>query len=116
MNTRADVVRLMFGGFAVVAGLTATTGRSAETTAPIIRWPPEAGYVPDAETAEQIAEVIFNRFYGAEEITRERPFTVVLRDDVWIVSGNLPSDRLGGVAEIRISKIDGRILHLFHGR
>ena len=86
------------------------------STASDKRWTPPEGVVPDAITAEKIAEVIFVRFYGSEEIEKEKPFSTRIRDDVWIVEGNLPQGMLGGVAEIHISKADGRILHLFHGR
>jgi hypothetical protein len=86
------------------------------STASDKRWTPPEGVVPDAITAEKIAEVIFVRFYGAEEIEKEKPFSTRIRNDVWIVEGNLPQGMLGGVAEIHISKPDGRILHLFHGR
>lgn len=101
-------------GLQVLAGLFSSTYGS--DAASDNGWMPKEGVVPDAITAEKIAEVIFVRFYGAEQIDREKPFNTSIKDDVWIVEGNLPRGMLGGVAEIHINKTDGRILYLFHGR
>lgn len=76
---------------------------------------PEEGVIPDAETAKQVAEVIFNRFYDPTSVQMEKPFNVHLQDGVWIVMGTMPKGLLGGVAEIWINKSDGRVIHLFHG-
>jgi len=74
----------------------------------------EGGYVPNEETAIAIAEAVLIPVYGKEKIISERPFTAVLKEGVWIVRGHLDSGMLGGVAEVRISKEDGRILFLTH--
>jgi hypothetical protein len=101
-------------GFLVLVGLLASINGS--TASSDKGWMPTEGVVPDAITAEKIAEVIFVRFYGADQINIEKPFRTSIRNDVWIVEGNLPRDMLGGEGEIHISKTDGRILYLFHGR
>jgi hypothetical protein len=77
---------------------------------------PESGFVPDGDTAEKIADVIFRRFFHAEDVDLQRPFTTKLADDVWIVTGTVPRGVLGGPAEIHIRKKDGQILHLSHGQ
>jgi hypothetical protein len=100
----------LFVLFALVPPMTGSTASSDKG------WMPVEGVVPDVITAQKIAEVIFVRFYGAEEISREKPFSTTFRDGVWVVEGNLPQGTLGGVAEVHISKTDGRILYLFHGR
>ncbi|APV48322.1 hypothetical protein BWI17_00660 [Betaproteobacteria bacterium GR16-43] len=78
---------------------------------------PPNGYVPDAETAVQIAVAVWSPIYGREKIEQEKPYRAVLKGDVWTVVGSLPSAyQLGGVAEIEISKKDGRVLRVTHGK
>ena len=78
---------------------------------------PANGYVPDAETAVQIAVAVWSPIYGRDKIEREKPYSAVLKGDVWTVVGSLPSGhQRGGVAEIEISKKDGRVLRVTHGK
>jgi hypothetical protein len=77
---------------------------------------PKEGYVPDERTAIRIAEAILVPIYGAEQIKSELPLSAKLRDDVWVVTGNLPAGADGGVAEVRISKRTGEILGVTHGK
>jgi NTF2 fold immunity protein len=86
---------------------------------------PKRNYVPNSETAVAIAEAVFIPIYGKKQIESERPFTVSLKDDVWTVAGTLycrdgkpqtgtaPSCD-GGVAVVKISKLDARIISLTH--
>jgi len=76
---------------------------------------PETGYVPDEATAIKIAEAVWYPIYG-KEINNEKPFKAMLKDGTWIVTGSLPEGRLGGVAIAEISKNDGRILRVSHGK
>jgi hypothetical protein len=80
-----------------------------------VRVPPD-GFVPDADTALKISEVILVRIFGQAQIDVERPLTVTLENGVWIVKGTLPPKALGGIAELHISKNDGAILFLSHGK
>lgn len=77
---------------------------------------PKDGFVPDAITAIRIAEAVLTPVYGEEKIKSERPFTATLRKGVWTVEGSLPEGWLGGVAVVEISKEDGRILRMSHGK
>ncbi len=82
---------------------------------------PEAGYVPDAETAIAIAVAVWNPTYGKEEIESEKPYTATLSNGVWTVEGTLPTGTSGGivkggVAVADIAKDDGRILRITHGK
>ena len=77
---------------------------------------PKAGYVPDAQTAVLVAEAILVPIYGAETIRGERPFRAALQGRVWLVTGTLPAGYVGGVAEIEISKDDGHVLRVSHGK
>ena len=82
--------------------------------------PPE-GYVPDSATAARIAEAVWIPIYGERQIREQRPYVARLHGEVWTVLGSfppLPPGELwqGGVAEAEISKRDGRILRVSHGR
>ena len=78
---------------------------------------PKEGYVPNAETAIGIAVAVWIPIYGADNIARQKPFRATLRaDGVWVVEGSLPKGWLGGVALAEISKLDGHILRVSHGR
>ncbi|MGV3618746.1 MAG: YbbC/YhhH family protein [Fimbriimonas sp.] len=85
------------------------------------------GVVPDAKTARAIAEAVWTPIYGSERIQRQKPLSVRLSDGVWVVSGTLRgrSDGCGprravgmrgGTAYAEISKLDGRILRITHGK
>ncbi|MEI6972501.1 MAG: NTF2 fold immunity protein [bacterium] len=75
---------------------------------------PPQGYVPDAKTAESIAEAVWIPIYGKDQINGERPFESTLSFGVWTVKGTLPKNCCGGVAEIEIRKSDGMILRVIH--
>jgi len=86
---------------------------------------PKAGCVPDSETAVKIAEAVLVPVYGKTQIESERPFTAKLKDDVWTVGGTLrcPDGKGGvttlcdgGVAVVKISKNDARVLYMIHGK
>lgn len=77
---------------------------------------PEAGYVPDPETAIRIALAVWEPIYGKEQIAGEKPYVATLSGEVWTVHGSLPKQGVGGVAEIDIRKDDGRILRVSHGK
>ena len=78
---------------------------------------PKEGYVPDEKTATKIAVAVWIPIYGEKQIEGERPYHAALSNGVWFVEGSLPgTDRAGGVAEAEISKGDGRILRVSHGK
>ena len=80
------------------------------------RYTPEAGFVPDANTAIMIAEAVWLPIYGKAVLTK-KPFEARLIDGgVWVVEGSLPKGMEGGVPYIEISKLDGRILEVTHGK
>jgi hypothetical protein len=76
-------------------------------------------------TPLRIAEAVLVPVYGKKQIESERPFTATLKGEVWAVGGTLHcSDGkggdttfcAGGVAVVKISKSDGRILYMMHGK
>ncbi len=86
---------------------------------------PKGGYVPDKATAIKIAEAVLIPVYGEKQIQSEQPFSATLKGDVWIVRGTLrcpdgkggmTTECDGGVAMVRISKSDARILYMTHGK
>lgn len=88
---------------------------------------PNSGFVPDAKTAIKIAEAVLVPVYGETKIREEEPFTANLKGDTWTVEGTLdckdqngkqlPSGSCtGGVAMVKLSKRDGRILSMGHGK
>jgi hypothetical protein len=68
----------------------------------------------------KIAEAVSVPIYGEQHIISERPFTAELYGDVWTVTGTLhcPVGKIcvGGVAEIKLSATDARILSIHHGK
>jgi hypothetical protein len=74
---------------------------------------PEEGFISTAEIATRIAETVLSNIYGKEHIEEEKPFSVNLEGDVWIIEGSLYY-RKGGVAYIEIRKSDGKILKVIH--
>jgi len=82
---------------------------------------PAVGYVPDEETAINIAVAVWSPIYGKEQIQNEKPYKANLKNGIWYVSGLLPEAKkgetiVGGVAEAEIAKDDGRIIGISHGQ
>ena len=88
--------------------------KMAEQYAPKGGYKPEKGFVPDAQTAIKIAEAVFIPIYGEENIKNERPFRATLKNGIWIVTGTLPGETLGGSAVASIAKDTGRIIGVGH--
>ena len=77
---------------------------------------PPSGFVPDEETAIQIAEAIFIPIYGKDKIKQEYPLKATLSEGVWTVTGTLPKGLKGGVALAEIAKDDARIIRVDHSK
>jgi hypothetical protein len=84
---------------------------------------PKDGFVPDAKTAVKIAEAVLIPVYGEKQVESERPFKAVVKNDVWTINGTLhcPDGMggespfcFGGTAEVKLSKVDGRIMKMIH--
>ena len=74
------------------------------------------GYVPDEKAAIEIAVKAWIPIYGKENIENEKPYHANLKNGIWRVTGSLPENFDGGVAEATISQKDGRILKIIHGQ
>ena len=72
---------------------------------------PVNGRVPDEETAIRIAEAVWLPIYGS------KPFKArLVNESIWVVNGTLPKGYVGGTPYAEISKSDGNILKVSHGR
>ena len=78
---------------------------------------PDEGVVPNKETAIRIAEAVWLPIYG-DSIYSKQPFKTAYdeKEQCWFVYGSLPENTLGGVPEIKISKSDGKVLYINHGK
>lgn len=71
---------------------------------------PKEGCIPDNKTAIQIAEIVWLNMFG-KEIYIEKPFdTFLIKDSLWVVSGTIEDDALGGTFYIELLKKNGQIL------
>ena len=79
---------------------------------------PEKGLVPTAEIAVKIAEPVLKYIYGSEKIEKQKPFSVNLDNNIWIIEGfwDKEKDMFGGVAYMEIRKSNGEILKVIHGK
>jgi hypothetical protein len=77
---------------------------------------PKEGYLPTKEVAIKIAVAVWEPIYGDDKIAKEKPYKTTLEDGVWTIMGSLPEGAKGGVALAEISKSDGRILRVIHGK
>ena len=72
--------------------------------------------VPDEDAAVRAAERVLVPIYGQKQIESEKPFKVSLNGNTWIVCGHLQPGWVGGVAQVKIDKRNGRILSVTHGK
>jgi NTF2 fold immunity protein len=125
-----------FGGVGRIIG--GRRGRELMKTLAVLSWSlifatlmfgqgykPRSGYVPDSATAVQIGEAVLVPIYGKKQIESERPFTARLEGDTWTICGTLrcpdghggtTTECDGGVAVVKISRIDARVLYMMHGK
>jgi hypothetical protein len=102
----------LLAGFVTFAVL--STAGSSQTRSSYI---PKNGFVPDEKTAIGVAQAVLILVYGEKQIKIEEPFGASLKGDTWPVHGSMPKGyTLGGVAEVEISKANGCILHMIHGK
>lgn len=73
------------------------------------------GSVVDYRDAEKKAESFWLELYG-KDIKNKRPYVTSFdsNNEIWLVSGSLPKNRLGGVPHILLRKSDGKVLAVWH--
>ena len=69
----------------------------------------------DEKSALQIAEIVLVRVYG-EKVLKERPWNSSKAEGVFEIWGTMKKTELGGVASIRISAADARVISIEHGK
>lgn len=94
----------------------ASTGCARRIPGDDANYVPPGGYVPNEATAIAIAKAVWIPIYGRDQIESEAPFVATLDKGVWHVHGTLPKGYRGGTAEAVISRQDGRILQVLHGK
>jgi hypothetical protein len=77
---------------------------------------PKEGLVSTPDMAFRIAELVLNNIYGKQKIDAEKPFSINLENDIWVIEGHLEAEYLGGVAYIEIRKSNGEILKVIHSK
>ena len=77
---------------------------------------PKNGFVSDEEIAMKMAELIAKKIYGDARVDAQKPFQAALNGEVWKISGTIPPNFLGGTFEVYLSKVDGRIIRVTHGK
>jgi hypothetical protein len=103
-------------GFSRAKCICAALCCASTAVAQVPTFKPSRGFVPDEKTAITIAEAVLKLIYGEQQIRREEPFTATLKGDTWTIDGYLPPDLDGGVAKVRLSRTNGRIIYIMHGR
>lgn len=114
MKLRIKILPLV--ALALFAGLCSSQSMKEGGTPRAPSYQPRMGMVPNNDTAIQIAIAVLTPIYGVDAIRNQQPFVATLKGDTWTVVGTIPKERVGGVAEIGIAKVDGRILYVMHGK
>lgn len=65
-------------------------------------------------TAVAIAHAVAVERYGVEVVEAQMPLTAERNGETWVVNGVLPEGVPGGVLDIWVSAIDGRIIKIQH--
>jgi hypothetical protein len=81
---------------------------------------PKDGYVPDEQTAIELAKVVLKPIIGDSGLKSQEPFHAELHDGVWEVTGRWnklpPTVRGGGGVDMQIRKQTGEIIGYYFSR
>ena len=78
---------------------------------------PKEGYVPDAATANKIADAVLVAMFGEDYVKNERPFSAVLNNGTWVIHGKtFDEPHPGGSVEIKIDKRSASVLSVTRGK
>ena len=70
-----------------------------------------------AKAAIEIARAVAVERVSAAAIQSEEPLSAKLNErNNWMVTGWMPKGSLGGVVEVEIDRLDGRVLGVVHGQ
>lgn len=93
---------------AFLCGAVATAGKR-----PIL---PPAGVIPDEVTAVRVGLAVFPPVFGEEEVNKYLPYHAVQKDEIWTVYGTIKHSSRGGTPMMRIRKMDGQVLEVWHSQ
>ena len=76
------------------------------------------GGIDTQEIAKEKAETVWVEIYGNQIKKEKKPYIVFFdsNNEVWLVTGSLPTDMDGGVPYILIQKSDGKVLAVWHDK
>src|SRR5258708_5270672 len=77
---------------------------------------PEAGIIPDEETARSIALAVAIPIWGKDKVKSELPLRAALNGNVWTVIGNphLHGGQTGGELIIQLDRRTGAVVAFLH--
>ena len=111
------IFRLVFFAAITIAVPLRLAHGQASTPPPLANIKPLiSNLVPDKKTAITIALAVLTPIYGERQIRFESPFHAKLNESIWYVEGTLPAGHVGGIASIKISRDDARIISILHGQ
>lgn len=77
----------------------------------------ENGVIPNASSAAIIAYDYVNALYGEKSAIEEQPYQIqLINDQIWLVDGYLPINKLGGSFSMAIEKNTGSIIYILHNK
>ncbi|NDV94080.1 hypothetical protein D0T84_03995 [Dysgonomonas sp. 521] len=71
--------------------------------------------LPTIGSVLTVAKPALKAAYGNDAIDNESPLLINLENNIWTVVSSPKEGRKGGVLQIRIDKITGKILNISHG-
>lgn len=76
------------------------------------------GEIDNEKIAKEKAESVWIELYGDQIKREKKPYIVSFdpNNQVWLVTGSLPKNMLGGVPYILIQKPDGKVLAVWHDK
>lgn len=125
MSNRSSVYAVCFIGLIVSIPLYHIRNKSLESKifSPLkgISFTPHASAgdvepaLPTIGSVLPVAESALKAEYGADAIDGETPLLVNLENNIWTVVSSPKKGRKGGVLQIQIDKVTGKILNISHG-
>jgi hypothetical protein len=71
--------------------------------------------LPNKDVAIKVAEPILFAIYGEKNILQQKPYNVSLRENKWIITGSIHSEK-GGSFLIILDARNSKVLRVIHGK
>lgn len=84
---------------------------------PVEKVPELLDPIDSYKEAKEKAEFVWEKIYG-ESVKKKKPYGVLFDDknQVWLVQGTLPKNRVGGIPHILLQKSDGKVLAVWYDK